>query len=164
MHVRTNEYSNDKTDLEHVTDPGAGDGIHLTTAHPRSETELNVLAAPDAHPFIECAEFHEIVAFDGNCTTDQRRGRERQSGLFGCTLLVFLHANPRVPTMSNCGIHQPRHSSVITCGLALSSITGADCRSPIHCDLLWICCTTFDLRVMYVMPTRWRFLSDFAFY
>jgi len=61
------------TDLEHVADPGAGDSLHLTSAHPRAKAELDVLAAPDAHSFVERAEFHEVVAFDSDCAANQRR-------------------------------------------------------------------------------------------
>lgn len=85
-----------------MADPGARDGLDLTAAHPRSKAELDILAAPDAHPFIECTELHEIVAVDGDCTANERRRRERQPRLDGCTLLVLFHTNPRIPTMLCC--------------------------------------------------------------
>jgi len=86
------------SDLEDVADPRAGDGVDLAAAHPRAEPELDVLAAPDAHSFVERAELHEVVALDGDRAADERRRRERQPGLDGRSLLVLLHPNPRVPT------------------------------------------------------------------
>ena len=81
-----------------MTDPGASDGLDLTATHPRAEPELDVLAAPDAHSFVERAQLHEVGAVDGNGAADECRRRERQARLDGCSLLVLFHPNPRIPT------------------------------------------------------------------
>jgi len=110
----------DKTDLEHVPHPGADDGLHLTATHPRSKAELDVLAAPDAHSFVERTEFHEVVAVDGDCTADERRRRERQTGLDGSALFMLLHANPRIPTTLTLSLLRRSPSVEI---IQLSSVT-----------------------------------------
>jgi len=88
---------NNETDLKDVTDSGTSNGLNLTTTHPRSETQLDILASPDAHSFVECAQVHEIVAFDGDRAANERRRRERQSSVHRRALLVVLHPNPSIP-------------------------------------------------------------------